>query len=112
MNVEILKKVIISQKEEIEEKFKKSKIIEREPEKNRLKKFLFHPNILAILGVRRCGKSIFSWQIFSSLSDKAFAYINFDDERLADIKTEDLDKILQAFYELYGKIERFDSLFA
>jgi len=25
---------------------------------------------------------------------------------LADIKTEDLDKILQAFYELYGKIER------
>ncbi len=106
MNVEILKKVIISQKEEIEEKFKKSKIIEREPEKNRLKKFLFHPNILAILGVRRCGKSIFSWQIFSSLSDKAFAYINFDDERLADIKTEDLDKILQAFYELYGKIER------
>ena len=73
MNVEILKKVIISQKEEIEEKFKKSKIIEREPEKNRLKKFLSHPNILAILGVRRCGKSIFSWQIFPSLSDEDFA---------------------------------------
>jgi len=106
MNVETLKKVIISQKEEIEEKFKKSKIIEREPEKNRLKKFLSYPNILAILGVRRCGKSIFSWQIFSSLSDKAFAYINFDDERLADIRTEDLDKILQAFYELYGKVEK------
>ncbi len=106
MNVETLKKVIISQKEEIEEKFKKSKIIEREPEKNRLKKFLSYPNILAILGVRRCGKSVFSWQIFSSLSDKAFAYINFDDERLADIRTEDLDKILQAFYELYGKVEK------
>jgi len=106
MNVEILKKVIISQKEEIKEKFKKSKIIEREPEKNRLKKFLSHPNILAILGVRRCGKSVFSWQIFSSLPEKDFAYINFDDERLADIKKEDLDKILQAFYELYGKIEK------
>ena len=106
MNVETLKKVIISQKEEIEEKFKKSKIIEREPEKNRLKKILSYPNILAILGVRRCGKSVFSWQIFSSLSDKVFAYINFDDERLADIRTEDLDKILQAFYELYGKVEK------
>jgi predicted AAA+ superfamily ATPase len=33
-----------------------------------------------------------------------FGYINFDDERLMGLKTEDLDKILQAFYELYGEI--------
>jgi len=112
MNVEILKKVIVSQREEIKEKFEKGKIVEREPEKEKLKKFLTHPNILSILGIRRCGKSIFSWQIFSqasqkdNLAEKKFAYINFDDERLADIRTEDLDKILQAFYELYGKVEK------
>jgi predicted AAA+ superfamily ATPase len=31
--------------------------------------------------------------------------VNFDDERLSEIKTEDLNKILQRFYELYGDID-------
>jgi len=30
-----------------------------------------------------------------------YGYINFDDERLISLKTEDLDRVLQAFYELY-----------
>ena len=34
-----------------------------------------------------------------------FAYINFDDERLVGLKSEDLNKILESFYELYGEIE-------
>lgn len=34
-----------------------------------------------------------------------FGYINFDDERLAGIKTEDLNEILGSFYELYGDVE-------
>lgn len=34
-----------------------------------------------------------------------FGCINFDDERLAGIKAGDLNKILQAFYELYGEID-------
>jgi len=100
MNVERIKDIIEIQKREIEEKFKKQKIIEREVDKTYLLKFLSYPNILAILGVRRCGKSTFSWQIFSG---KKFAYVNFDDERLLNLKKEDLDKVLQAFYELYGK---------
>jgi len=51
------------------------------------------------LGVRRCGKSILSWQIFDG---KDFGYINFFDERLAGMKAKDLDNVLKAFYELYS----------
>ena len=62
--------------------------------------FLRYPNILAILGVRRCGKSILAFQLFSG---ERFGYINFDDERLLGTKAEDLNRILQILYELYGK---------
>jgi predicted AAA+ superfamily ATPase len=34
---------------------------------------------------------------------RKFAYINFDDERLVDFKTEDFNQLLQVFYELYGR---------
>ncbi|MEM5811668.1 MAG: ATP-binding protein [Candidatus Aenigmatarchaeota archaeon] len=102
MNIEEIKRVIVAQKEEVEEKFKKTKIIEREVERNKLKKYLLHPNILAILGIRRCGKSIFSLQIFEG---EKYGYINFDDERLTEFTTKDFEKLLQSFYELYGEID-------
>jgi len=57
---------------------------------------------LAILGIRRYGKSIFSWQIFRN---EMFGYINFDDERLFGFRAKDFDLVLQAFYELYGNID-------
>ena len=103
METEEIKRVIVSQKEEMEEKFERGEIIEREVEVKKLRNFLARPNILVILGIRRCGKSIFSWQIFR---DGKFGSINFDDERLVGIEAKDLDKILQAFYELYGKIDK------
>lgn len=64
MNIEEIKKVVVSQREEIEEKFEKTKIIKRELNKNKLKRFLLVPNILVILGVRRCGKSILFFAAF------------------------------------------------
>lgn len=103
MEIEFLKRIINDQKNEIESTFKEEKIIEREGTEY-AKKFLKYPNILAILGVRRSGKSIFSLILSKQLKEDA-SYINFDDERLVDIKTEDLDKILQAFYEMYGKVK-------
>jgi predicted AAA+ superfamily ATPase len=95
---ERIKEVILEQREDVEEIFKREKIVERELLPN-LPKFLSYPNVLAILGVRRCGKSILSWQVFK---DQKFGYINFDDERLRGLKAEDLNSVLQAFYELYG----------
>jgi len=99
MNVEELKAIITSQHEDTKELFKKEKIIERDIDNSRIKKFLTQPNVLAILGVRRCGKSIFTWLL---LKEEKFGYINFFDERLAGLKAEELNKVLQAFYELYG----------
>ncbi len=101
MEIEALKKVITDQRNEIEKKFKEEEIIEREGI-NYAKKFLRYPNILAILGVRRSGKSIFSLLLSKQLKENV-SYINLDDERLVGVKTDDLNKILQSFYELYGE---------
>ncbi len=103
METEQLKRVIESQREEVEEKFSKEEIVERDG-LDLAKGYLVAPNILVILGIRRSGKSIFSLLLSRELKERA-AYINFVDERLINIKTEDLDRVLQAFYELYGDIE-------
>ncbi len=95
------REVIKEQREELLFVEKREKIIKREFS-NRAEKFLKYPNILVVTGVRRCGKSIFSYLM---AKEKRFGYVNFDDERLAEIKTEDLNKILQAFYELYGDVD-------
>ncbi len=95
------KSIIKEQREELEKIEREEKIIERtnlEESKIALK----YPNILAILGIRRCGKSIFSYLL---AKPHKFAYINFDDERLAGLKSGDLNKILESFYEIYGDIE-------
>lgn len=99
MNVEELKKIIKAQKEEINETFEREKIINRDTPDERLTGFLTHPNLLVILGVRMSGKSIFSTLLFK---EKKCGYLNFDDERIIDFKSKELDLILQAFYELYG----------
>ena len=96
-----LKSIIKEQREELEKIEKEEKIIERTG-LNKSKESLKYPNILAILGVRRCGKSILSYLL---AKPHRFAYINFDDERLAGLKSEDLDKILESFYELYEDID-------
>ena len=93
-----LQTVIIDQMEDTKRIFSSENIIERE--------FFYHwDNVIStdlvkvIYGVRRCGKSIFSFQL---LEQRESAYINFDDERLAGIKTDDLDEVVQAFYQVYG----------
>ncbi len=103
MDIESLKTIIESQREELDEKLKNEKIIAREG-LDQVMKFLKYPNILAILGVRRCGKSIFSILLSKKLK-KEIGYINFVDDRLLNLKTQDLEKVLQSFYELYGDVE-------
>src|SRR3989338_8316475 len=72
------------------------KIIQRDvPDLN---KFIKHPNILVILGLRRCGKSVLSWLI---MGNKQYCYINFDDEALYGMTAKDLNSVISAFHELY-----------
>ena len=96
-----LKSIIKEQREELETIEKTEGFIKREKlaEAEELLKF---PNILVVLGVRRCGKSIFSYLLSKNHN---MGYINFDDERIADIKGKELNKVLESFYELYGDID-------
>ena len=95
------REIIKEQREELEFIEKRERIIKREF-LDKAKRFLKYPNILVITGVRRCGKSVFSYLL---AKENKFGYINFDDERLSSVKSEDLNKILQAFYNLYGDID-------
>jgi predicted AAA+ superfamily ATPase len=90
MNIEELKAVITSEREDVEDLFKRELIVERDLDRFRVKNYLTNPNVLAILGVRRCGKSIFSWLL---LSGEKFGYINFFDERLIGLKAEELNQV-------------------
>src|SRR3990167_3096652 len=94
------KSIIKEQREELEKIEKEEKIIERAG-LNKSRELLKYPNILAILGIRRCGKSILSYLL---AKPHKFAYINFDDERLASTnehavlhhKTSRLNRIISA----------------
>ncbi|MBB5255125.1 ATP-binding protein [Sulfurisphaera ohwakuensis] len=97
-----IKQVLVDQKVRLERKFEKERIIERDIPN--LKKYLSQPNVLAILGVRRSGKSTLAEML---LRGENFGYVNFDDDRLAGIRVEDLHKLEKAIYELFGEVEYF-----
>lgn len=60
------------------------------------------------VGLRRAGKSYLMFQHIQELLSKGDAriedilYINFEDERIADIKAEELGLIIEAYHELYS----------
>ena len=57
-----------------------------------------------VIGVRRSGKSTLCTKY---LIDNAVncAFVNFDDERLASMQTDDLNKLLEAIYIVYGNVD-------
>lgn len=69
--------------------------------------FFFEPNgSYVFVGVRQAGKSYLLYQRMQELISggeplERMLYINFDDERLKQIKAEDLDLILQAYKLLF-----------
>ncbi len=101
MDIIEIKRIIQEQEKEKNKILREERIVERKVNMLKLKGFLKFPNILAILGIRRSGKSVLSWLL---LKEKKYGYINFDDESLYGIKASDLNIILKAFYELYGDL--------
>lgn len=55
--------------------------------------------IKVVIGPRRAGKSVFALQM---LDQSEYAYINFDDERLAGLA--DFDELLMAIAQVYGDV--------
>lgn len=61
--------------------------------------------IVSIIGPRKAGKTYFLYQLIQNLLKKGvnknqIIYINFEDERLLPFKKEELDFILEAYFEL------------
>ena len=64
------------------------------------------PHVIIIHGLRRAGKSTFMRQIAEEYYEpEDFYFLNLEDERLVNIKVEDLNKIYQYLLEEYGKRE-------
>lgn len=57
-----------------------------------------------VIGVRRSGKSTLCTKFLTD-SGRICAFVNFDDERLSKIQTEDLNLLLEAIYIVYGDTE-------
>jgi predicted AAA+ superfamily ATPase len=90
ISTELVKSVVAEQEGEMIEKFKRENIIERENQ-NAVADYL-KPNIaLIITGLRRTGKSVFS---FSILKGKKYGYINFEDERLSNLNVNEMNWVL------------------
>lgn len=60
------------------------------------------PQAQVIIGVRRSGKSTLCYNVLQRAGVK-YAYVNFDDERLATLSVEELNNVLEALYKIYGK---------
>lgn len=85
-------------------------LLEGCPEKKLLYRDYKIPNInkiFAVIGPRRSGKTSLLYQIiYTNLKDASkdqIVYLNFEDERFYDFKTEDFQKILDYYFELYPK---------
>jgi len=97
----LIKDIIITQKREIEIK-QSEKYVRREANINNVNNNV----IKVIIGPRRAGKSSFA---INEIKEK-FAYVNFDDERIA--KLENNDDIINALNTVYNntKILFFDEI--
>jgi predicted AAA+ superfamily ATPase len=65
------------------------------------------PHIHDIIGVRRCGKTYFMYQLISDLlmhgvPKSSVLYLNLDDDRLQPIQGDELSQLIDTFRELYA----------
>ena len=69
--------------------------------------------VLAVVGPRRAGKTFFLYQLIEDLlrAGKArrddILFIDYEDYRLRDFRSEDTEKLLAAFHQMTGKPPRF-----
>ncbi|MCQ2975310.1 MAG: ATP-binding protein [Bacteroidales bacterium] len=96
INKNILRQCIVDKREEVEN----VDVIERQ--------FEFEDNgNYVFVGVRHVGKSFMMYQRIKQLLKRGYKWdrillVSFEDERLAEFSTEDLNTILEVHYEKYG----------
>lgn len=97
MDEKLILQVLAEQKEYVEN-YQPSKWVDRNEERL----FEFDSTLAqVIIGVRRSGKSTLCHKVL--LEHKAkYGYANFDDDRLAKLRVEDLNTVLSCIYQIYG----------
>jgi len=98
MTPEILKQIILDQ---MEEDVLPEDYIFRAYEQ-RLETLTDNREIIVLLGIRRCGKSVLLHRIRQHNKESDY-YFNFEDERLARFKAEDFQTLQKVFIELFGQ---------
>ncbi len=97
MDIRLIESVLLEQRKEFQESLNKKYCSRPEEELVDLESSMAQ----VIIGIRRSGKSCLCFNVIKK-SGLKFAYVNFDDERLAKIKVEDLNQILECLYKIYG----------
>lgn len=97
MDIKAFETVLLEQKEEFLTNFNEQWCYRPEEELVDLDSKLAQ----VIIGIRRSGKSTLCFNVIKKSGEK-FAYVNFDDERFANITSDDLNSILECLYKIYG----------
>lgn len=103
MKLTEIEKVLLEQQDEL--KILEGEVLIHRPEEDLIN--LRSKLAQVVIGVRRSGKSTLCFNALKK-AGVHYAYANFDDERLEDLGTDDLDNVLQTLYKIYGN---FDHLF-
>ena len=103
MKLSDIEKVLLEQQDELEAL--EGEVLIHRPEEDLIN--LNSKLAQVVIGVRRSGKSTLCFNALRK-AGVHYAYANFDDERLEELETKDLDNVLQMLYKIYGK---FDYLF-
>ena len=107
MNQKDIETALLGQQEELETLRNQTLVHRIEEEKIDLQSHLAQ----VVIGVRRSGKSTLCFNALEKSGVK-YGYVNFDDERLEGLQREDLDKVLEVLYKVYGTVEHlfFDEI--
>lgn len=97
LSEDALRQVLLDQREELKAPAPSGKWIPRSQERA-LREALPRPLIKVVMGVRRSGKSVLARLV---LADQDFVYVNFDDERLATLRAEELQRVEKAAAALW-----------
>ena len=103
MKISDIEKVLLEQQDELEAL--EDEVLIHRPEEDLIN--LKSKLAQVVIGVRRSGKSTLCFNALRK-AGVHYADANFDDERLEELETKDLDNVLQTLYKIYGK---FDYLF-
>lgn len=96
MDKQVIKEIILSQQEFI----KNVKLLERQND--------IEPNAnYVFIGIRRAGKTFMMYQHIRRLIEQGheireMLFVNFEDERIADIRKEELHLVIDAYRELFS----------